>query len=127
MKILIVDDNRTMRRTIGTLVKGEGDEVIECEDGEDALPLYEQHRPDWVLMDISMKHMNGLEATERIRKADPGARVVIVTEYDDRFFHRAARRAGAFAFISKENLGSIKELISQAGPDHQQNTSGESS
>jgi DNA-binding NarL/FixJ family response regulator len=111
MRFLIVDDNQGMRRTIEMVVTQDGDEVIECEDGKDALELYTKHHPDWVLMDISMKNVNGIEATEQITEIDPGARVVIVTEYEDRFFRKAAHDAGAFAFISKEQLRDIKKLI----------------
>ncbi|HEX9615180.1 MAG TPA: response regulator transcription factor, partial [Bacteroidota bacterium] len=105
MKFLIVDDNSIMRQTIRRVVQRGGDEIIECDDGKDALEMYERYHPDWVLMDISMKDVNGIEATERITQAYPAAKVVVVTDYVDRFFQRAAKEAGAFAFVSKENLG----------------------
>ncbi|MEP0822960.1 MAG: response regulator transcription factor [Ignavibacterium sp.] len=112
MTFLIVDDSRIMRETLCRIVAGKGDRVIECEDGEQALALYETHRPDWVLMDISMKEVNGIEATVRITRSDPGARVVVVTDFDDRFFRKAAKEAGAVGFVSKENLKEIRTLIS---------------
>ncbi|MEX1140053.1 MAG: response regulator transcription factor [Bacteroidota bacterium] len=113
MKFLIVDDNQIMRYTIGRIVTQDGDEVIECEDGENALQMYTKHHPDWVLMDISMKNVNGIEATERITEKDPAAKVLIVTDYEDRFFRQAAMTAGALGFISKENLKDIKNLIAR--------------
>jgi DNA-binding NarL/FixJ family response regulator len=111
LKFLIVDDNPSMRQTIGRIIVQEGDEMIECEDGKNAAALYRQHRPDWVMMDINMKEVGGIEATEQILQADSHARVVIVTEYGDRFFRKAAQDAGAAAFVSKENIFELKNII----------------
>lgn len=113
MKFLIVDDNEMMRETLGKVVAADGDQIIECDDGGQALSLYEVHRPDWVLMDISMKDINGIEATEQITHAYPAAKVVVVTDHVDRFFQKAAKEAGALAFISKEDLKAVRILINQ--------------
>ena len=111
MKFLIVDDNALMRRTISLLIAERGDEVAECEDGKDAAQMYRQFHPDWVLMDIKMKTVGGIEATENIIAEDPAAKVVIVTDYDDRFFRKAAENAGAYSYVTKENLGEIKSIL----------------
>ncbi len=111
LKFLIVDDNNEMRRTLARYIRREGDEIYECNDGSDAPALYQQYRPDWVLMDINMKHVSGIEATEHIVAADPNARVIIVTDYGDKFFRRAASEAGALGFISKENLSELQSII----------------
>ena len=81
MKILIVEDNPAMRHLIRSLVSDVA-EVFECEDGADAVSLYEQHQPDWVLMDIRMQKLNGIETTRRLMRR-PEARIVIVTGYND--------------------------------------------
>ena len=111
MTFLIVDDNETMRKTIKKVIARDGDEFIECSDGKDVLPLYEQHHPDWVLMDIGMKEVTGIEATESILAADPNAKVIIVTDYGDKFFQKAAKEAGAKDFVLKENLFDIETII----------------
>ena len=111
LKFLIVDDNASIRQTIGRIIGREGDEIIECDDGKDAATLYRQHQPDWVMMDMNMKEVGGIEATEQILRADSHARVVIVTEYGDRFFRKAAQDAGAAAFVSKENIFELKNII----------------
>ena len=111
VKILIVDDNAAMRATIRKVVGREGDEFFECGDGKDALHEFQCHQPDWVLMDISMKGVTGIEATESIVHADPSARVLIVTDHGDRFFRRAAREAGAKGFVMKENLHDIDSYL----------------
>lgn len=111
LKFLIVDDNHFMRQTIGRIVHRDGDEVIECGDGKEAASLYQLHRPDWVFMDINMKEVGGIEATEQILRADSNAKVVIVTDYGDRFFRKAAEQAGAAAFVSKEDIFELKHII----------------
>ncbi len=111
LKFLIVDDNSEMRQTLARYIRLEGDEVYECADGSDAVAMYQAHQPDWVLMDINMKRVGGIEATERILGANPNARVIIVTDYGDKFFRRAAEQAGARGFITKENLSELQSII----------------
>lgn len=110
MKVLIVDDNPSMRRLIRGIV-GDIAEVFECEDGADAMPLYEQHRPDWVLMDIRMKAVHGIEATRHLLELDGAARVVIVTDYDDEGLRAAAYVVGACAYVLKEDLSVLRQMI----------------
>ncbi len=111
LKFLIVDDNSGMRETLKRFVMKPADEVIECGDGRDALKLYQQHQPDWVLMDINMKEVNGIEATVSITSSDPTAKVIIVTDYGDKSFRRAAKEAGAHSFVAKENLSELESII----------------
>jgi len=110
MKFLIVDDNEPMRETLRKMVAQENDEIMECNDGGDAPGIYEQFHPDWVVMDVVMKDVGGLEATERIVALDPHARVIMISSYTDRFFQEAAKKAGARAFVSKENLSELKSM-----------------
>ena len=111
VKFLIVDDNRSIRETLIRIVKKESDEVIECEDGGDAVELYKLHRPDWVFMDIQMKYVGGIEATSQILAIDSRAKIVMVTDYGDKFFRRAAENAGAIGFLAKENLSEIISIV----------------
>jgi CheY-like chemotaxis protein len=111
MKILIVEDNQAMRRLIRGVVSEVTTEVLECEDGADALAMYVQHRPDWVLMDIRMPRLNGIEAVRQIVAADPQARIVIVTNYDDARMRESARVAGASDYVLKEDLSVLKQIV----------------
>lgn len=111
MTFLIVDDNQAMRETLRRIVAHEGDVVFDCADGSEAVLEYQQHRPEWVLMDIKMKGMGGIEATKKIIALDPKAKVVIVTDYGDRFFRRAALNVGACGFVQKENLSELEALL----------------
>jgi DNA-binding NarL/FixJ family response regulator len=118
MNILIVDDSPRMRRTIRRLLTGLAHEVFECEDGSEVLATYQAHRPDWVLMDIGLKDVDGIVATGALKAAFPEAKVVIVTDYDDARLREAAHQAGACAYILKEDLFKVREFIS-APPETQ--------
>lgn len=111
MKFLIVDDNPMMREALKKAVMHEEDESAECDDGKYAVEMYNRFHPDWVLMDIEMSEVDGITATRNIMAADAAAKVVIVTGHDDKFFERAAKKAGAFQFISKEDLQGIQTIV----------------
>ena len=111
MKLLIVEDNAPMRELTKRLVGDLADRISECDDGDQALAAYAAERPDWVLMDIGMKRINGIAATRQLLAAFPEARVVIVTNYDDEPLRQAAREAGACGYVLKENLIALRELI----------------
>jgi len=112
MKVLIVDDNSAMRRVLRSIV-GEWAEVFECEDGSQALSCYERFHPDWVLMDIRMPGVNGIEATRRILASYAHARVVIVTNFVDDRMRESARLAGACGYVLKEDLSVLKHILNQ--------------
>jgi len=112
--ILIVEDNSQMRRTLRELLGDVVAACYECSDGQAALAAYLQHRPNWVLMDLKMPGMDGLAATAALCAADPAARVLIVTNYDDPALREAARQAGACGFVPKENLLELRALINLA-------------
>jgi CheY-like chemotaxis protein len=111
MKVLIVDESARVRRLIADFVSPVAADVVECEDGAAALAAYEAFEPDVVLMDIAMRGRDGLAATRDIVAADPGARVVIVTEYDETDLRDAARAAGARGYVLKENLHELRAVL----------------
>ena len=111
MTLLIVDDNQQFRNLIKLVVADLADEVSECADGDEAIAAYSARRHDWVLMDLRMDRMGGLEATRRLVAADRTARVLIVTDYDDVHWRAAASIAGACGYVLKENLLDIRHLL----------------
>jgi CheY-like chemotaxis protein len=111
MKVLIVDDHPQFRDVVKLVVAGLADEVTECADGDEALAIYAARRHDWVLMDLQMARMGGLEATRRLVAADRTARVLIVTDYDDVHWRAAAKEAGACGYVLKENLLDIRRML----------------
>ncbi len=114
MKLLLVEDNVKMRSFIKKIIEREIETVeqfYECEDGDEAVKLYQQYCPDWVLMDIQLKTIDGLTATRMIMKFDPSAKVIIVTQFDDQEYRRMAKYAGAVGYILKESLLDLLKII----------------
>src|SRR6516165_7112362 len=68
MKIMIVDDHAEIRRLLRSMLEDLASEFTECADGAQAVAAFPRKRPDWTIMDIAMKGMDGLEATRRIQK-----------------------------------------------------------
>ena len=104
ISLLIAEDNEKMRRLLKSLLGDLVSVVWECSDGAEVVAAYKRHRPDFVVMDIKMGTTDGITATQRIKAADPAARIIIVTDYDQPDLREAARQAGACAFVAKENL-----------------------
>src|ERR1700744_261538 len=102
MTVLIVEDNASVRRLLRRAVSEAATSIWECIDGNEAFTAYCDHRPDVVLMDIRMPHVDGLIATRQIIQAYPIAKVVMVTDYDDDSLRNAAREVGASAYILKQ-------------------------
>src|SRR5882724_3674175 len=111
MRLLIVEDNYQMRRLIKRIVGDTAEAIFECGDGSEALAAYRAHQPDWVLMDIEMKRLDGISATRQIKAAFPEARIVIVSEYDHPDWRDEARSAGAYQYVLKENLGELRGIL----------------
>jgi signal transduction histidine kinase/DNA-binding NarL/FixJ family response regulator len=106
LRILIVDDNDAVRAGIRALLASRTDYAVcgEAVDGLDAIAKAEQLHPDVVLMDISMPHMNGLEATRLLLRDVPDSQVLIVSQNDPVSGRRAAALVNARGFVSKSDL-----------------------
>jgi len=114
MKILIVEDNLKMRSYIKKIIEQNFktiEAISECDDGEDAIQLYKKYHPDWVLMDIQLKGMDGLNATKLIRNFEPAAKIIIVTQYDDPEYRKMAKDFGVVDYVLKESLYDLIEII----------------
>jgi CheY-like chemotaxis protein len=108
---MIVDDHAEMRQLLCSMLGELASELTECADGAQAVAAFARQRPDWTLMDIAMKGMDGLEATRRILKQFPGSRIVMLTQHDTPPMRAAALEAGACAFISKDNLAQLGAIL----------------
>lgn len=123
MKILIVDDSPRMRNMVKSMLRlkqrtQDPLEFFECDDGKDAITECEKVQPDWVLMDIAMKTMNGLNASAIIKKRFPEMKIIIVTNYDDVQFRERAKHCGIAHYILKENLNQIQDIINLTDECH---------
>jgi DNA-binding NarL/FixJ family response regulator len=102
-RVLIADDHALFRYGLKAMLRStEGFEVVgEAATGEEAVTLAAELKPDIVLMDIQMPGLNGIEATRRIVRSDPGIGVVVVTMFEDDDSVFAAMRAGARGYVLK--------------------------
>ena len=102
-RVLVVDDHAVFRYGMrAMLANARGFEVVdEASTGEEAVEKAAEARPDIVLMDVQMPGMNGIEATRRILRANPGAAVVVVTMFGDDDSVFSAMRAGARGYVLK--------------------------
>jgi DNA-binding NarL/FixJ family response regulator len=107
MRVLLVDDDEGFRATLWRLLThgGRAVRVEEAADGEEALRIVANRRPDVVVMDLTMPRMNGIEATRRLKVRWPGLPVIILTVHDDPVYERTARAAGADGFLVKKTAG----------------------
>jgi len=87
------------------------DTVVECSDGAEALEAYMKYQPEWVLMDLKMKLVDGIAATEQIKSNYSDAKIMIVTDYDDANLRETALRAGAREYVVKEDLLALRLIL----------------
>jgi DNA-binding NarL/FixJ family response regulator len=102
MRVLLADDHQILRDGIRRGLESAGEDVVgEADNGEEALELVRETKPDIVLMDLSMPVLDGVSATRRITEEFPDVRVVVLTMHDDPQRTRAALEAGAVGYMTK--------------------------
>ncbi len=121
VRVLVVDDQALVREGLMTLLEAASDinPVAAAGDGEEAVALCARHRPDVVLMDLRMPKLDGVEATRRIRTAQPDTEVVVLTTHADEESILDALRAGARGYLTKDaGIAEISRAV-HAAANHQ--------
>lgn len=115
--IMVVDDAAFMRLRCSQLLTQNGYKVIEASNGAEALAKYKEHRPDGVLLDITMPDMDGLTALRELISLDKNARVSMVTAMGQQSIVIEALKLGAKDFVVKpfdpeRVLAAVKKMLS---------------
>lgn len=101
-RILIVDDAKFMRTLVKDALSAQGHEIVgEAENGNQAVAMYGDLKPDLVTMDITMREKDGLEAASEILKNDPSARIIMVTALGQEDLLARAIKMGVKDFVVK--------------------------
>jgi len=118
LKVMVIDDSKTIRRTAETLLKKEGCEVVTANDGFEALSKIADHHPDIIFVDIMMPRLDGYQTTALIKnnkqfKATP---VIMLSSKDGLFDRARGRIVGSEQYLTKpftkdELLGAIKKHV----------------
>jgi CheY-like chemotaxis protein len=100
-KILVVDDLKSMRRTLGGILEDEGHKVVTAENGYQAIESVKGSHFDIIFMDIKMPGINGVQAFSEIRRLDPKVTVIMMTAYDEKALAEKALSQGARTCLHK--------------------------
>ena len=121
-RLLVADDHDLVRESTRLMLEGEKDlEVVgEAVNGQHALELCRQLRPDLVLMDLRMPVMDGLTATRVIKEELPAISVLVITAYESEDYLREAASAGAAGYILKDTprvqlLEAVRKTLTDRG------------
>jgi two-component system invasion response regulator UvrY len=116
--ILITDDHTLLRQSLGIMLNSEPDfkVVAECGSGEEAVERAKDSRPDVVLMDYNLPGINGIEATQLIRKFSPGSKIVGVSLHSHPAYARKMMQSGAMGYLTKNS--SHEEMVTAINEVH---------
>jgi DNA-binding NarL/FixJ family response regulator len=111
IRVLTADDHLLIREGLAALLAAHHDiEIVgEAVDGDEVLHLYDELKPDVLLLDLQLPKRHGIEAIKEIRKKHPSARIIVLTTYDFEQLVNQAMAAGAQAYLLKSSVR--KELV----------------
>ena len=98
-KILIIDDDEVTLQCLGLYFQQEGLEVFTTADGPQGIEIFEQQRPDLVLLDLGLPTLDGIEVLREIKRIDKNSKVIIISGYSSSQSNKNALAAGAYAFM----------------------------
>lgn len=119
INILLVDDHAVVRMGFKMLLESDADikVIAEADSGENGVKMYMEHKPDVVVMDITMPGIGGLEATDRIIAKDSSARILVLSAHEDSVHPKRVLNAGAMGYLTKRSAAEelIKAIRTVAG------------
>lgn len=118
LSVLLVDDNPRYRQQLGRLIGKTYPAILlyEADDVAEAVRLAESVKPQLALIDVVLTDEDGIYCTRRVKAVSPATRVVLISAYPDREFHRLGLSAGAVAFLDKKDLdaAAVRHVIDDA-------------
>jgi len=112
MKILLVDDDALVLKSLEMILKAEGiDEVYASKNGKEALDIYKNHEIDLVLQDIRLKDENGIDIASKLLAYDSEAKIILLTTFKDEEYINKAIKVGVKGYILKDNIDSLFQSI----------------
>jgi len=113
LRVLVVDDSEVIRRGICKVLHLEPDIEVVCEavDGADGVRKAKEHRPDFVLMDVTMPGMNGLDAARHIVDLSPKTPILMVTIHLSKQLSEEARKVGIRGACAKGNISCVLDAV----------------
>jgi two-component system invasion response regulator UvrY len=108
---MLVDDHAVVRMGFKMLLETSDDikVIAEAENGEEAIKFYMEHKPNVIVMDITMPGMGGMEAIERILAKEPSAKILVLSAHEDSVHPKRVLNAGAMGYVTKRSAA--EELI----------------
>ncbi|MGO9931239.1 MAG: response regulator [Steroidobacteraceae bacterium] len=103
VRVLLADDHRILAEGLKSLLVAEFELVGVVEDGREMVDAAKTLRPDVIIADITMPHLNGIEALEEVKKFDPSVRVIFLTMHREVAYARRALEAGAVGYVLKHS------------------------
>ena len=118
LSVLLVDDNPRYRQQLARMIGKTYPATLlyEADDVADAVRLAESVKPQSALIDVVLTDEDGIYCTRRVKAVSPATRVVLISAYPDREFHRLGLHAGAVAFLDKKDLDAtaVRQVIDDA-------------
>ena len=113
MKVIVVDDDQLVAISLKTILEADGQIKVLAtgSNGQEAIELYNTHKPEVLLMDIRMETMNGLEAAEHILRDDANAKILFLTTFSDDEYIVKALNIGAKGYILKQDFEGIAPAL----------------
>lgn len=112
MKILLVDDDALVLKSLQMILKTEGfNEVYTSKNGNEAFDIYKGHKIDLVLQDIRLKEENGIDIAIKLLEFDKEAKIILLTTFKDEEYINKAIKIGVKGYILKDNIDSLIQSI----------------
>jgi DNA-binding NtrC family response regulator len=100
-RVLVIDDDEMVLKALSIYLSGSGFTILTTADGPQGITIYNQEKPDVVILDIGLPSLDGLEVLKQLKRSDPNAKIIICSGYGSATTIDEAMQNGAYAFLNK--------------------------